>query len=259
MDTNLRVSIVQHDIIWENKTANLDKVGRILKDLAGKTDIAVLPEMFTTGFTMNSHILAESLDDETISRIKKWAKEYGMAICGSFIAKESGLYLNKAFFISPDGEHYYDKRHLFRMGKEDRHFSPGQNRLILEHKGFNICLLICYDLRFPVWARNIDNQYDLLIYVANWPASRARVWNTLLAARAIENVSYVCGVNRVGTDDEGLIYNGDSKIINFRGEEISTIAPHKEQTETIHLSKEALNKFREKFPVWMDADKFELK
>lgn len=145
------------------------------------------------------------------------------------------------------------------MGSEPQYFSSGDSRLIFEHKGFNICLLICYDLRFPVWARNIENAYDLLIYVANWPASRAKVWNALLTARAIENMSYVCGVNRIGIDGNGLAYNGGSKLINAKGNEISSIGLNHECVETVYVSKAELEQFRTKFPVWKDADKFEIK
>lgn len=256
-DRKLRISLVQYDIVWENKEANLSYVENIVTSLAGKTDIVVLPEMFTTGFTMNSHKLSESNDGDTITLLKQWATEFDIAICGSFIAKEKGHFFNRGFFISSESEYFYDKRHLFRMGKEPEYFSPGDKRLIFEHKGFNICLLICYDLRFPVWARNINNEYDLIIYTANWPESRAKVWNTLLAARAIENISYVCGVNRIGKDGNDLAYKGDSKLIDAKGEVLASIKVDK--VETVSISKDELDKFRNKFPVWKDADSFELK
>lgn len=256
-DRKLRISLVQYDIVWENKEANLHYVEDVVTSLAGKTDIVVLPEMFTTGFTMNSHKLSESNDGDTITLLKQWATEFDIAICGSFIAKEKGHFFNRGFFISSESEYFYDKRHLFRMGKEPEYFSPGDKRLIFEHKGFNICLLICYDLRFPVWARNINNEYDLIIYTANWPESRAKVWNTLLAARAIENISYVCGVNRIGKDGNDLVYKGDSKLIDAKGEVLASIKVDK--VETVSISKDELDKFRNKFPVWKDADSFELK
>lgn len=256
-DRKLRISLVQYDIVWENKEANLHYVEDVVTSLAGKTDIVVLPEMFTTGFTMNSHKLSESNDGDTITLLKQWATEFNIAICGSFIAKEKGHFFNRGFFISSESEYFYDKRHLFRMGKEPEYFSPGDKRLIFEHKGFNICLLICYDLRFPVWARNINNEYDLIIYTANWPESRAKVWNTLLAARAIENISYVCGVNRIGKDGNDLVYKGDSKLIDAKGEVLASIKVDK--VETVSISKDELDKFRNKFPVWKDADSFELK
>lgn len=257
-DVVLRVSLAQYDIVWEDKKANLSKIKDIVASLEGQTDIVVLPEMCTTGFSMNSHELAETISGDTITSIKQWADLYDIAICGSFIAKENGNYYNRAFFISAAAEYYYDKRHLFRMGQEADFFSAGEKRLLFEHKGFNICLLVCYDLRFPVWARNVNNEYDLLIYVANWPASRIKVWNTLLVARAIENMCYVCGVNRVGEDGNGLKHNGNSKMINPKGEELTSIALG-EDIETVSISKEELSTFRAKFPVWKDADKFEIK
>ena len=257
-DLTLRVSLVQQDIVWEDKQSNLKYIHSVISKLAGKTDLVVLPEMCTTGFSMNSHILAETISGETISKLKQWAVQYNIAICGSFIAADSGQYYNRGFFITPAKEYYYDKRHLFRMGSEPESFSSGKKRLVVELNGFNICLLVCYDLRFPVWARNVDNEYDLLVYVANWPASRSKVWNALLTARAIENMSYVCGVNRIGADGNGLKYEGGSKMINARGEEISSIELNQERVETVCISKSELEKFRAKFPVWKDADRFNI-
>lgn len=254
----LRLAFAQYDIVWENKAANLDKIESFAKSFANKADILVLPEMCTTGFTMNSCILAETTNEETIARLKDIAHKYEMAICGSYIAKDEDNYFNRGFFITPSDEQYYDKRHLFRMGQEPNHYSSGKNRLIVEHKGFSICLMICYDLRFPVWSRNIDNEYDILIYVANWPASRSNAWNILLEARAIENMCYVCGVNRMGRDGNGLAYDGSSKVINARGEIVSKPAIRIETAEVIHISKDEIDAFRAKFPVWKDADKFKI-
>lgn len=256
-DKTLKISLIQLDIEWENKSENLKRVHDYISSCTEKTDIFVLPEMFSTGFTMNSHNLAETNEGNTISCIKQWAKQYDTAICGSFIASDNGNFYNRGFFITTDKEYYYDKRHLFRMGSEPQYFSSGNKRLIFEHKGFSICLLICYDLRFPVWARNVGNEYDLLIYVANWPTSRVKAWNSLLTARAIENMSYVCGVNRFGKDGNGLEYTGDSKLINARGEEMTSIVKG-EDMETVNISKDELDKFRAKFPVWKDADSFEI-
>lgn len=258
-EDGLKLSLVQYDIVWEDKHANLEFIRNTLRKLQGETDIVILPEMCTTGFTMNSHSLAESSSGNTISLLKQWAKEYQLSICGSFIAIDEGKYYNRAFFITPDKEFYYDKRHLFRMGAEPDFFSSGEKRLVFEHKGFNICLLVCYDLRFPVWSRNVDNEYDLLIYVANWPVSRVKVWNALLTARAIENMSYVCGVNRTGKDGNGLIYNGNSKLVDARGEEIASLGLNLRQVKTVYISKAELNQFRTKFPVWRDGDKFDIK
>ncbi|MDR1090228.1 MAG: amidohydrolase [Prevotella sp.] len=257
-DDILRITLVQYDIAWEDKQKNLNRIESIVSELAGQTDVIVLPEMFSTGFTMNSRNLAEPTDGKTIGQIKEWAAKSDVAICGSYIAVEDGTYYNRGFFIAPGEEYYYDKRHLFRMSTEPESFSAGKSCLIFEHKGFRICLQICYDLRFPVWTRNVNNEYDLLIYTANWPASRIKVWETLLPARAIENMSYICGVNRVGTDGNGLVYNGCSKLINARGEEISNIGISQEQAETVQISKTGLETFRAKFPVWKDADEFKI-
>lgn len=255
----MKISVLQTHIVWEDKTENLKRLQNKLETLSGETDIAILPEMFSTGFTMRSTELAEPVDGETISTLQCWAKKYQIALAGSYIAVDNGHYYNRAFFLTPEGTtFFYDKRHLFRMGNENDHFSAGENRLIIPYKGWNICLLVCYDLRFPVWSRNINNEYDLLIYVANWPAPRRLVWDTLLSARAIENMCYVCGSNRVGTDGNGLEYNGGSTIYSPKGN-ILAIAPEKEESViTTDLSLEELKSFRHKFPVWMDADSFKL-
>ena len=198
---SLRISITQNDLVWENKQENLRQVHQQLQSLDGSTEIVVLPEMFSTAFSMQSDKLAEPITGDTITQLKQWSNEYRVAICGSFIASDHGEFFNRAFFLTPTGEDYfYDKRHLFRMGREADSFSGGESRLIIPYKSWNICMLVCYDLRFPVWSRNVDNEYDLLIYVANWPSSRRLVWDTLLRARALENQCYVCGVNRIGTD-----------------------------------------------------------
>lgn len=258
-EDKLRLSLVQFDIAWEDKRTNLEFIHSTLKELSGNTDIAVFPEMCTTGFSMNSKALAETNDGETLSLLKKWSEAYQIAVCGSFIADNGdGHFYNRAFFITPDKEFYYDKKHLFRMGSELNYFSAGKSRTVFEHKGFNICLQVCYDLRFPVWSRNVDKEYDLLIYVASWPVSRIKAWDALLPARAIENMCYVCGVNRVGQDGNGLIYNGNSKLINAKGDEISTMKLNFSQTETVYISKSELERFRMKFPVWKDGDKFEI-
>lgn len=181
MADNLRISMVQSHIIWEDRDENLGYYGELLRRVSGKTDIAVLPETFTTGFSMDVEKLADTMDGPTIPIIKGWAKKYKLAVAGSFIAKEGGKYFNRAFFVTPEGETYlYDKRHLFRMAGEDQHFTAGDKRTIVRYKDWNICLQVCYDLRFPVWSRNVDNEYDLLIYVANWPEARKKVWKTLL-------------------------------------------------------------------------------
>ncbi len=199
MTEDLRISMIQSHIIWEDREENLGYYGELLRRVSGRTDLAVLPETFTTGFSMDVEKQADTMDGRTVPTIKEWAKKYKLAVAGSFIAKDNGKFYNRAFFITPEGEeYYYDKRHLFRMAEEDKHFSAGDKRLIVPYKGWNICLQVCYDLRFPVWSRNVNNEYDLLIYVANWPEARKKAWKALLHARAIENMAYVCGVNRVG-------------------------------------------------------------
>lgn len=256
---NLRISLVQQNIAWEDKEMNLSYMHDMVYALRNETDIVVFPEMCTTGFSMNSHKLAETNEENTISQIKSWSKKYNLAISGSFIAKQGAEYYNRGFFITPYDEHYYDKRHLFRMGAEAESFSAGKEKVVFEYKGYNICLLICYDIRFPVWSRNIDMRYDLLIFVANWPASRINVWESLLTSRALENMSYVCGVNRVGVDGIGIKYNGYSKLINAKGEELINMRNNQSEVETSEISKLELDQFRNKFPVWMDADRFEVK
>lgn len=255
----MRISILQIDIVWENKCENLQKLHQTLKTLRGTTDLVILPEMFSTGFSMNSHSLAESLNDTTMQSLQKWSSKYRLALAGSYIAIENGAYYNRAFFITPTAHnYYYDKKHLFRMGEETRHFSAGTRKVIIPYMGWNICLLICYDLRFPVWSRNRENEYDLLIYVASWPDSRRHVWDILLPARALENMSYVCGVNRIGTDGNQLHYNGGSIVYSPKGEILASTSDNTECTCTVELSLSSLQKFREKFPVWKDADGFKL-
>lgn len=257
MTDNLRISMIQSHIIWEDRDENLGYYGELLRRVSGKTDIAVLPETFTTGFSMDVEKLADTKDGVTISTIKGWAQKYKLAVVGSFIVKDNGKYFNRAFFITPDGEeYYYDKRHLFRMAQEDKYFSAGNQKTIVPYKGWNICLQICYDLRFPVWSRNVDNEYDLLIYVANWPEVRKRVWKTLLQARAMENMAFVCGVNRVGIDGKGFVYRGDSMVFSPKGKKLADAGKREEITRTCTLEKKDLIKLREKFPAWQDADRF---
>lgn len=259
MSDVLRVSLMQTDIVWENKQYNLAEYAAWLRGLAGRCDVAVFPEMFTTGFSMRAEELAEPTSGETITTVKSWAREYGMAIAGSFIARENGACFNRGFFIQPDGtEYYYDKRHLFRMGEEGHHFLPGQQRLVVKYKGWNIALQICYDLRFPVWNRNVNNEYDLLLFVANWPQSRAYAWRSLLVARAIENAAYVCGVNRVGEDNTAMSYRGDTLAVGMKGEILAEAEPFVPNVVAVELDLSKLRSFREKFPVWRDADTFSL-
>lgn len=259
MTDSLRISMIQSHITWEDRDENLGYYGELLRRVSGRTDIAVLPETFTTGFTMDAVRLADTMDGLTIRTVKGWANKYRMAVAGSFIVRDGGKYFNRAFFITPEGEeHYYDKRHLFRMAGEDSHFTAGSKRLIAPYKGWNICLQVCYDLRFPVWSRNQRNEYDLLIYVANWPETRKRAWKTLLAARAIENMAYVCGVNRVGIDGMGFVYRGDSMVFSPKGKKLADAGKREEITRTCTLSRTDLDELRTKFPAWKDADAFSI-
>ncbi len=260
-DANLlRVSMLQSHIIWEDIEENICYYGELLRRLKGKTDLAVLPELFTTGLSLRPKDLAESNDGKTMAAMKKYAKDYDLAVTGSFMASDGGKYYNRAFFITPDGQaFYYDKRHLFSMAGEDKCFSPGTKRLIVDYRGWKICLMVCYDLRFPVWSRNVDNEYDLLIYVANWAESRKKVWKTLLQARAIENMCFVCGVNRIGVDAREFKYHGDSLIFSPKGKKLFGAKEKEELIVTGTLNHEDVEKLRAKFPVWMDADKFEIK
>lgn len=260
----LRISLLQTNIVWENKTENLRRLHRQLQELHGRTDLAVLPEMFSTGFCMSPGPLAETTDGRTITTLLQWAQRYQIALAGSFIACQSASsssstmrYFNRAFFITPEGEcHFYDKRHLFRIGMEGEQYTAGHHRPIVTYKGWHILLQICYDLRFPVWSRNVNNGYDLLIYVANWPTARRPVWDVLLQARALENLCYTCGINRVGIDGNGLPYNGGSTLYSPKGKILAAVPDDKEGIATATLSFDDLKMFREKFPVWLDADRF---
>ena len=255
----LKISIVQTDIAWENKQENLRMLREKLHALRGTTEIVVLPEMFSTGFTMKSRELAEPVSGITVRILKELAADFQLARCGRFICSERSNYYNRAFFITPEGEEfYYDKRHLFRMGNEAEDFSAGNNKLIISYRGWNICLLVCYDLRFPVWSRNVNNEYDLLIYMASWPQARRLAWDTLLCARALENMCYVCGVNRIGVDGNKLIYNGGSVVFSAKGEVLASVPDGEEGIETVSLSLISLQQLRDKFPVWKDADAFRL-
>ena len=255
---NLKISIVQSALIWENKQANLDAFSTKINQIETETDVIVLPEMFTTGFSMKPQKLAEATEDQTYAWMKKQALAKQAAIVGSFIVVEKGKYYNRLLWVNPD-EIYekYDKRHLFSLAKEHLHYTAGNEKIIINYKGWRIRPLICYDLRFPVWARNV-NDYDLLLYVANWPTPRAHAWRTLLQARAIENQAYVAGVNRVGEDAFGNSHSGDSAVINPLGELLTSIKPFEEATETIELSVEMMGTFRQKFPFGNDADSFEV-
>jgi predicted amidohydrolase len=263
---NLKITYIQTSLIWENKIANLTHFETLFKSIK-QTDLIVLPEMFTTGFTMNSNLLAEQENEETFLWIMQMAKEKNAAITGSFIVKEKNDFYNRLLWANPNGTYYtYNKRHLFRMAEEHSYYTAGNNRLIVEYKGWKICPLICYDLRFPVWSRNITTNenkikipaYDLLLYVANWPEARNSAWNALLPARAIENQCYVLGVNRIGIDGKNIAYSGNSALIDAKGNYKSHCKPKVEEIITTEISLTELNEFRSKFPVNLDADSFQI-
>jgi predicted amidohydrolase len=256
----MKVIIIQADIVWEKQDENLDRLSAIIEmSNPGEGDLVVLPEMFNTGFSMNSEALAETMQGRSVSWMKNMAASGNYLIAGSLIIKDDGKYYNRLVVAGGNGtEAVYDKAHLFRMEKENQFFTRGSRNVITHYNGFSVKLQICYDLRFPVWSRNIDNSCDLLLYVANWPASRRHVWNTLLKARAIENQCYVVGVNRVGVDGNGINYCGDSQIIDPRGRVMTELESNKEGSSQAVLSLQELNEFRRKFPVWEDADRFQL-
>jgi predicted amidohydrolase len=247
------ISLVQYDIVWENPEANLGKLNLLLKSI-GNSDLIVLPEMFISGFSMNPGKLFEEMDGPTIHWMKQNAASKNAVITGSLIIKENNKIYNRCLWVSPDGNiKTYDKRHLYTMGDEHNHYTAGNEKLVVEYLGWKICPLICYDLRFPVWSRNQEN-YDLLIYMANWPAARHHVWKNLLTGRAIENQSYCTGVNRTGNDGMGLQYHGDSTMVDPKG--YATYLGDKEQTKTFQISYSELHTFRKKFPLLNDRDSF---
>jgi len=255
----LKLAIIQTELVWENIDKNLENFSIKINSISQNFDLIVLPEMFTTGFTMNVKNFSECSEGRTHKWMMDLAIKNNCAITGSIIIKEKDKYYNRLIFCKPDGSvHFYNKRHLFRMGDENKFYEPGEKKIIIEYKGWKICPLICYDLRFPVWSRNIEG-YDMLIYVANWPEPRKEVWKTLLKARAIENQVYTVGVNRIGKDGRGISYSGDSSVINPTGKIISSLKPYIDGIDIISISLGELNEYRETYPVALDADKFELK
>lgn len=265
----MKVSLIQTEIFWENREKNIAHFSALIDKIKEYTNLIVLPEMFTTGFTMNPKKNAESANGDTVLWLKKMAASKNAVITGSVSVEESGKYYNRLYWVEPNGTvNHYNKRHLFRMANEDEHYTHGSEKIITQIQDWKICPLICYDLRFPVWSRNkftkseTDKagtwQYDVLIYVANWPEVRNYPWKQLLIARAIENQCYVIGVNRIGNDGNGFSHSGDSMVINPRGEIISKTQAHTESVETIGLDKTYLDEFRKIFPAGLDADEFSI-
>lgn len=255
----LKLALIQPDIIWEDIDANLNALSKKLEDIDEDVDAVILPELFTTGFTMRSRELAEGMDGKSLSWMQKASDRYKCVIAGSLIIGHQDRYFNRFIWMEPGGRiTTYDKRHLFSISGEDEHYTRGELNTITEINTFRIRLQVCYDLRFPVWSRNTGT-YDLLLYVANWPAVRRDVWISLLKARAIENQAFVIGVNRVGRDGMGIDYVGDSLAYNAKGQIIASLPVREEDTQVVHLSMQELMDFRQKFPVWKDADGFEIK
>lgn len=253
---NLSVTIIQANLLWEDKEGNIAHFQRKIEKIDTNTDIIILPEMFTTGFSMAPEPFAEKMDGQTVKWMQMMAKYSGAAITGSIIIDERGNYVNRFLFVKPDGEYqYYDKRHLFAMAGENELYSQGNKNVLFTYKGWRIRPLICYDLRFPVWSRNTDD-YDLLIYVANWPKKRIAHWKTLLQARAIENQAFVAGVNRIGLDGNNYNYSGDSAIYDPLGEKITKTKTNEDSVETIIISKEFIHKIRKSLPFLTDKDDF---
>jgi omega-amidase len=260
---DLKIAYIQTRLHWQNVALNLSHFASKLAEIKEQVDIIVLPEMFTTGFTMKTSGLAEKQDGIALKWMQEVARDKNAVVTGSLIFQEGNLFYNRLIWMQPDGNYKtYDKRHLFRMAGEQNEYAAGGERLVVQIKGWNICPLICYDLRFPVWSRNkMQNEqyeYDVLIYVANWPERRAFAWKSLLVARAIENQSYLIGLNRVGEDGNGINYSGDSVVLNFLGETISSFEENVEGIGIVSFNYEKLTHFRNQFPAGLDADNFEI-
>jgi omega-amidase len=263
----MKITIVQTDLAWENREQNLAHF-RSLVTRISETQLIILPEMFTTGFTMSPEKNAEASNGEALAFLRETARSRKCTITGSVSVEDAGKYFNRLFWVSPDGAvAQYDKRHLFRLAKEDTHYCAGTKKLIVQLDGWQFCPMICYDLRFPVWSRNrfrksgdpVNSwEYDVLIYVANWPQARINHWKHLLVARAIENQCYVVGVNRIGIDGNGYAHPGASMVINPRGEIIGTCEDHKQEIKTIVLDRNYLDGYRKIFPAGMDSDDFSI-
>lgn len=254
---NLRITTVQSTLHWEDRSANLHMFDEKTRMLKGRTDLIVLPEMFTTGFSMNAAAVAEKMDGPAVRWMRAKSAQLGAVVAGSLIIEEGGRFFNRLIWMRPDGKLlHYDKRHLFTLAKEHETYMAGRDKLIAEWRGWKICPLICYDLRFPVWSRNAED-YDLLLYVANWPEKRSYHWRQLLIARAIENQAYTVGVNRVGEDGKGLGYTGDTSVIDYSGKVVYCVSGA-EDVFTCLLSKEKMSGYREKLNFLGDRDEHEI-
>jgi omega-amidase len=254
----MKIALIQSPLFWENPKANRNHFEVKINALAQKVDLIVLAEMFSTGFTMNPEAFFETMEGETIQWMQSLAKAKNSAITGSLVIKENGNFYNRLLFVFPSGEiQFYDKRHLFTLAGEDKVYTSGKEKLIVEYQGWKICPQVCYDLRFPVFVRNVEN-YDLLLYVANWPKPRIYAWDILLKARAVENMCYTIGVNRIGSDNNNYEYNGHSQVVDYLGNGV--LEPQeKDEFFVVELDKEKLHETRNKLGFLNDRDYFELK
>ncbi len=253
--STLTVTIVQADLLWHDAAGNREQFTSTINDLHDSTDLIVLPEMFTTGFSMDAPELAETMDGDSVVWMQNMAAGSNAAVCGSLIIADDNKYFNRFICAAPNGDLVcYDKRHLFRLADEQNHYAAGDELVTFEIKGWRICPMVCYDLRFPVWSRN-RHSYDLLLYVANWPDRRHHAWETLLRARAIENLSYVAGVNRSGKDGNDIPYKGGSSIVDYLGADLANLGD-RVGTATAQLELEKLTEFRDRFAFHKDADDF---
>jgi len=258
MQNELKIVGIQADLAWENPQQNRLFFKEKIKALDADVDLIVLPEMFTTGFTMHPEKVAEKMDGLSVSWMQKIAQEKQTALCGSLVISENGAFYNRLVFVHPSGAiETYNKRHSFTLAGEDKVYTAGTEKISIAYKGWKICPLICYDLRFPVWARNTNN-YDLLIFMANWPIARVKAWDVLLKARAIENMSYVIGVNRTGTDAHNYSYSGNSLVINYLGEELSSLQKNEIGLLRATIVKSRQDTVREKLGFLKDMDSFEI-
>ncbi|HUW92738.1 MAG TPA: amidohydrolase [Bacteroidales bacterium] len=254
----MKATIIQTDLKWEDKDANIAHLSSLLDNITGSTDLVVLPEMFTTAFSMNPGTLAETMEGPSVKWMTERSSTGNYALCGSLIIEEDGKYFNRLIFVTPTGIiTKYDKRHLHSISGEHTVYTAGDKQVICKYKKLNFNLQVCYDLRFPVWSRNKGNS-DVIIYSANWPGVRGYAWRSLLVARAIENQCFVLGTNRIGTSPDGTSYSGDSVIIGPKGELLGSLSPDAEGIITAELLKESLDKYRSDMPVWRDSDPFTL-
>ena len=259
------ITTIQTNLHWENKTANLEMLEKKVLGIAEKTNVVLLPEMFSTGFSMQPALFAETMEGETVNWMRQLAKQKNIILGGSIMVSENDVYFNRFIWMQPNGQFgFYDKRHCFSLAGEDQHYGSGNKRTIASVGGWKINLQVCYDLRFPVWSRqqlqqdeqnNFNPEYDVLVYVANWPERRSSAWKTLLQARAIENQSFVFGVNRVGNDGNQIYHSGDTMVVDPMGEVLYQNS-HNEVVHTITIEKNKLKEVREKLPFWKDGDHF---